>query len=91
MSQPTPTATHTPTLAPTNTPTPSPTPTQPVGDCAGPSDGRVSCWKGENNANDSVGTNNGTVQGGATYKWFVQACNEIGCTKSATRKFFIKP
>ncbi|TAH50331.1 MAG: LamG domain-containing protein [Chloroflexota bacterium] len=38
-----------------------------TGDCAGPSDGRVSCWKGDNNANDSVDTNNGTVQGGATY------------------------
>ncbi|OQY81238.1 MAG: hypothetical protein B6D41_19980 [Chloroflexi bacterium UTCFX4] len=28
---------------------------------------------------------------GQTYKWYVQACNEIGCTKSATWKFFIKP
>ena len=28
---------------------------------------------------------------GQTYKWFVQACNDIGCTKSATWKFFIKP
>jgi roadblock/LC7 domain-containing protein len=28
---------------------------------------------------------------GQTYKWYVQACNEIGCTKSATWKFFTKP
>ncbi len=77
VSQPTPTATYTPTQTTTPPPstatstptrTPSPTPTlPPSGSCAGPSNGRVSCWKGENNANDSISTNNGTVQGGATY------------------------
>lgn len=61
-----PTPTATPTLTPTQTP--SPTPTQPSsGTCAGPSNGRVGCWKGENNANDSAKSNDGTVQGGATY------------------------
>ncbi|OQY99984.1 MAG: hypothetical protein B6D41_00475 [Chloroflexi bacterium UTCFX4] len=66
----TPTPTHTPTSAPTVTPTmtPSPTPTQPPSEvCAGPSNGRVSCWKGEDNANDSVGTNNGTLEGSVTF------------------------
>ncbi|TAH50333.1 MAG: hypothetical protein EYC68_14230 [Chloroflexota bacterium] len=28
---------------------------------------------------------------GQTYKWFVQACNNIGCTNSAKWKFSIKP
>jgi hypothetical protein len=46
-------------------PTPSPTPTG--SDCAGPSNGRVSCWKGEGNANDSVGTNHGSLMNGATF------------------------
>lgn len=69
---PTATATHTPTQPPstaTSTPTltPSPTATQPAGACTGPSNGRVSCWKAENNANDSIGTNNGTLQNGVTF------------------------
>lgn len=60
--------TATPTTTSTPTQTPSPTPTQPPsGVCAGPSAGRISCWKGENNANDSIGTNHGTPQNGATY------------------------
>ncbi len=39
----------------------------PLAQCMGPSNGRVSCWAGESNANDSVGINDGTTQGGATY------------------------
>jgi len=52
---PTPTPTPVPPT-PTPTPTPSPTP-------AGP----VSLWPGNNNANDAVGTNNGTLQNGTTF------------------------
>ena len=32
-----------------------------------PPSGLVSWWKGENNANDQLGVNNGTLQGGTTY------------------------
>lgn len=32
-----------------------------------------------------------TLTRNKTYKWVVEACNAVGCTKSATWKFFIKP
>lgn len=35
--------------------------------CTPPPSNIVSWWKGENNGNDSVGTNHGTLQNGATY------------------------
>ncbi len=48
-------------VAPAATPTPTPTP------CVSAPAGRVSQWKGEGNANDSLGTNNATLQSGATF------------------------
>jgi Concanavalin A-like lectin/glucanases superfamily/Immunoglobulin domain len=36
-------------------------------DCVLPPDGLVAWWPGEGNANDIVGTNNGTLRGGATF------------------------
>src|SRR3989338_1966643 len=38
-----------------------------VGACVVPLSGIVSEWSGEGNANDAVGVNNGTLQGGATF------------------------
>jgi hypothetical protein len=35
--------------------------------CVQPPDGLVSCWKAENNANDSQDSNHGTLQNGATF------------------------
>ncbi len=37
------------------------------GICTPPPSGMVSWWRAENNANDSVGTNHGTLQNGATF------------------------
>src|SRR6266404_464664 len=39
----------------------------PPTNCAPVSSGLVSWWKGEGNANDSVGSNNGVLQGGTTF------------------------
>ncbi|MGO8927272.1 MAG: hypothetical protein ACLQU3_10325, partial [Limisphaerales bacterium] len=36
-------------------------------DCVPPPEGLVSWWPGEGNANDIVGTNNGTLSGGVTF------------------------
>ncbi len=55
----------TPTPSPVATPTPTPTPTPPG--CYPPPSGMVSQWKANGTANDSVGSNNGTLQNGATY------------------------
>src|SRR5262249_49576875 len=41
--------------------------------CTPPPSGLVSWWPGDGNANDIVGTNNGTLQGGATF-----AAGEVG-------------
>jgi hypothetical protein len=35
--------------------------------CTQPPSGMISWWRGENNANDGAGTNNGTLQGSATF------------------------
>jgi hypothetical protein len=37
------------------------------GGCFGPPSGRVSWWRGEGNATDSAGTNNGTLAGGTAF------------------------
>ncbi|MBP9109195.1 MAG: VCBS repeat-containing protein [Pyrinomonadaceae bacterium] len=63
-TQATPTPTDTPTATPTDTPTATPTP-EPTCDPA-PS-GLISLWPGENSPGDVIGTNNGTLIGGATY------------------------
>ena len=39
----------------------------PLQSCAPPPSGLVSWWPGERNANDAVGGNNGTLQGGVTF------------------------
>ena len=62
---PTPVPTPTPTPAPTPTPTPAPTPT-PLSGCVVPPPNMVSWWPGDGNASDIVGTNNGSLTGGAT-------------------------
>jgi hypothetical protein len=45
----------------------------PPPNCVTPPSGIVSWWRGESNALDSVGSNNGTLQGGATF-----ATGEVG-------------
>ncbi|MBI4515325.1 MAG: hypothetical protein HY699_05860 [Deltaproteobacteria bacterium] len=67
-ASPTPTETTTgaPTETPTQSPTGTPTPVPPSA-CAGPSNGRVSCWKGDGNPNDSIGSNHGALAGNTTY------------------------
>ena len=42
-------------------------PTVTATNCATPSAGLVAWWPAEENANDLIGTNNGTLQGGATF------------------------
>src|SRR5262249_44160151 len=44
-----------------------------AGGCAPPAAGLVSWWRGESNALDSVGSNNGVLQGGAAF-----AAGEVG-------------
>ena len=48
---------------PAATPTPTPTP----GPCVEPPSGMVAWYPGDNNSNDIVGGNNGTLQGGTTF------------------------
>lgn len=59
---PTPTASPTPTPTPTASPTPTPTPT-----CVLPPPNMVSWWPGDGNANDIIGSNNGTLHNGAAF------------------------
>ncbi len=58
--------TDTPTLTPTYTVTPTITPTGSSTLLSG-SQNPVSWWPGEGNANDSIGTNPGTITGGVTF------------------------
>ena len=63
---PTPTPTAVPTPTPTPAPAPTPTPGGP-GQPVQPPAGMIGWWPGDGNANDIAGSNNGTLQGGATF------------------------
>ena len=61
--------------------------------CAGPSSGMVGCWRGEGNASDSVGGNNGTLQNGTTFAQgkVGQAFSFDGQNDSVTTNLDVQP